>query len=402
MVTLREIRAAAERIRGVVHHTPLDRSENFSRVTGARIFLKLESLQRGGSFKIRGAYNCIAQLSPEQRARGVAAVSAGNHAQGVALACKMLHVPATIFMPLNTPLAKIQATQGYGAHVELAGESFHEAYLALQEWQKAHGAVMVHPFDDNRIIAGQGTVALELLEDCPDLDMIVAPIGGGGLVSGIACAAKSLNSRIRILGVQAAGANAACLSKKSGERVELEKVATLADGIAIKGPSRRTWTLLREYVDDVVQVSDAQIAHAVLLFLERSRLVVEGAGAAPLAAMVDGRIRARGKNVALVVSGGNIDSLMLSNLIQKSLVEQGRIVRFSLIISDAPGSLAKLLEHIASYRASILDVTHDRMSSRVGLGSTGVEVTLETRGHPHIREISRGLRAAGYPVSKNL
>src|SRR6266571_2633317 len=344
MVTLREIRAAAERIRGVVHHTPLDRSENFSRVTGARIFLKLESLQRAGSFKIRGAYNCIAQLSPEQRACGVAAVSAGNHAQGVALACKMLHVPATIFMPLNTPLAKIQATQGYGAHVELAGESFHEAYLALQKWQKTHRAVLVHPFDDNRIIAGQGTVALELLEDCPDLDMIVAPIGGGGLVSGIACAAKSLNSRIRILGVQAAGANAACLSKKSGERVELEKVATL----------------------------------------------------------VDGRIRARGKNVALVVSGGNIDSLMLSNLIQKSLVEQGRIVRFSLIISDAPGSLAKLLEHIASYRASILDVTHDRMSSRVGLGSTGVEVTLETRGHPHIREISRGLRAAGYPVSKNL
>jgi threonine dehydratase len=402
MINLKDIRAAAERIRGVVHRTPLDFSNTFSRMTGARIHLKLESLQRGGSFKLRGAYNCIAQLSSRERAAGVVAVSAGNHAQGVALACKILGVPARIYMPQNTPLAKTQATQGYGAEVALAGESFHEASLALEKWRRKNGGVLVHPFDNDRIISGQGTIGLEILEDCPDLDMVVAPVGGGGLLSGIACAAKSLNPGIRIVGVQAEGANAATLSWKSRRLVQLEQVATLADGIAIKAPSPRTWRHLLNYVDDIVSVSDQQIAQAVLLFLERSRLVVEGAGAAVLAALISGRVRGKGKRIALIVSGGNIDSLMLSKLIQKSLVEQGRIVRFSLIISDAPGSLARLLEQIASYRASILDVTHDRMSSRVGLGSTGVEVTLETRGHPHIAEITRGLRAAGYQLSQSI
>lgn len=402
LVTLDEIRDAQEQIRKVVHRTPFQYSNTFSLLTGSSVYLKYENLQKAGSFKIRGAYNRISRLAEKERKHGIAAFSAGNHAQGVALAGRLLKIPTVVFMPEGTPLTKVQATRGYGAEVTLAGESFDEAYRNLEKWRKKHPAFLVHPFDDRYVIAGQGTIGLEILEDEPELDVVLVPIGGGGLISGIATAVKALRPTIRVVGVQAEAASAMYQSWIQKRVIHTRQAATLADGIAVKRPSPLTWAHVQERVDEIVTVSDQEIAHSILLLLERARVVVEGAGAAALAAVLRRKVQAAGQKVAVILSGGNIDSLVLSKMIQKRLVDEGRIIRFSLTIPDVPGALARLLELVASCRANLLDVLHDRMSSHIALGKTGVEVTLEARGFDHVREIEEVLAREGYEVQRHI
>ena len=400
-VTLADIQAAWPAVRTVVHHTPLATSASVSRrAGGVDLALKCENLQRTGSFKIRGAYHRLSLLADEERMRGVAAVSAGNHAQGIALAASLLGVPATIFMAENASIAKIKATEGYGARVVLDGRTFDEAAVACAAFVAETNAVFVSPYDDDGIIMGQGTLGLELLQDLPDVETVLIPIGGGGLFAGMATALKESKPNIRIVGVQAEGADAAALSFRAGRLTPRRApLRTICDGIAIKSPSPRTFGYIQKYADDVVTVSDGAVSAAILLLLERAKMVVEPSGAAGLAALLSGRTQPRGKT-AVILCGGNIDALALADLIQREMLRADRYLRLLTACDDCPGGLAGLLEIVAGERGNIITVNHNRLSSQIGLGVTGVELLVEVRDRAHQDRIIAALRGRDYPAER--
>jgi len=402
MVTLQDIEDAQRRIGDAVYRTPCAKSDQFTELTGcSALYCKLENLQRTGSFKERGALNKLLTLSVEDRARGVIAASAGNHAQGLAYHAGRLRMSATIVMPERTPLIKVTRTRSYGANVVLFGANFDEAYAEALRLQERENRVFVHPFNDALVISGQGTIGLELLEQAPWLDMVLVPIGGGGLISGMACALKETNPRIKIVGVQASAIASMKASVDAGKLVEIEAGTTIAEGIAVKHPGDRTFEMIRRYVDDIVTVDEEEIANAILLLLEREKTVAEGAGAVGLAALINGKLpSARGRKVALVISGGNIDVNLISRIIERGLVKDGRLVRLVVRLPDRPGMLARLTAEIAQQAANVVEIYHNRAFSKAGLGDVAVEVTLETRGRGHIDELVAGLTQKGWQVAE--
>ncbi|WNG29746.1 threonine ammonia-lyase [Cystobacter fuscus] len=402
MVTLQDIEAAQQRIGEAIHRSPCPRSEQFKDITQcAALYCKMENLQRTGAFKERGALNTLLTLTPEERARGVIAASAGNHAQGLAYHAGRQGISSVIVMPERTPIIKASRTRSYGAQVVLHGANFDEAYAEALRLQERDGRVFIHPFNDPRVIAGQGTIGLELLEQCPHMDMVVVPIGGGGLISGVACALKETNPRIKIIGVQASAIASMKASVDAGQVTELPPGTTIADGIAVRRPGDYTFEMIRRYVDDIVTVDEEEIANAILLLLEREKTVTEGAGAVGLAALINGKIpSARGRKVVLLLSGGNIDVNLVSRIIERGLVKDGRLVRLVVRMPDRPGMLARLTTGIAQQGANVVEIYHNRAFSRTGLGEVAVEVTLETRGRGHIEELIASLAQNGWQVAE--
>jgi threonine dehydratase len=403
MVTLQQIEDAQQRIGEAVYRSPCPKSEQFKELTDcATLNCKLENLQRTGAFKERGALNKLLTLSADERGRGVIAASAGNHAQGLAYHAGRQGVNTTIVMPERTPLIKVTRTRSYGARVVLHGSNFDEAYAEALRIQDKENRVFVHPFNDPLIIAGQGTIGLELLEQCPYMDMVVVPIGGGGLISGVACALKETNPRIKVIGVQASAIASMKASVDAGKLVELPAGTTIADGISVKRPGDYTFEMIRRYVDDIVTVDEEEIANAILLLLEREKSVVEGAGAVGLAALINGKIpKARGRKVAVVLSGGNIDMNVISRIIERGLVKDGRLVRLVVQMPDRPGTLARFVTAIGEQGANVVEIYHNRAFSRAALGEVQVEVTLETRGRTHINELVAALGLKGWAVHED-
>jgi len=399
LVTLEEVEAARNVLAGVVRLTPMEPSRPLSAALGGPTWLKCENVQRAGSFKIRGGYLRISRLSSAERARGVVAASAGNHGQGVALAAGMLGAAATVFMPVGAPLPKVAATKGYGAKVELVGATVDESLIAAQEHAERTGAVFIHPFDHADVIAGQGTVGLEILEQCPDVRTIVTGVGGGGLISGIAVAAKAISPQVRVIGVQAAGCAAMPASLKAGRPVRLESYATIADGIAVGRPGDLAYAHVSKLVDEMVTVTEEDIARALVMLLERNKLVVEPAGAVGVAALMAGVIQAAEAPAVAVLSGGNIDPLLMMRVIERGLAAAGRYLRFTVQCTDRPGQLAALLTLIGQQGANIDDVVHRRHDPRLRLGEVEVELSVETRGAEHSDRLINALRQAGYPVT---
>ncbi|HET6365981.1 MAG TPA: threonine ammonia-lyase [Pseudomonadales bacterium] len=397
-VTLADVEAARARLRGVIHETPCAYSQSLSDLTGARVFVKLENLQMTGSFKERGAANVLLQLSPAERKRGVVTASAGNHGLAVAFHAARLGIGAAIVMPEWAPLTKVTAARRQGAEVVLHGENYDEAYARAREIEAERGLVFVHPFDDPRVIAGQGTIGLELAAQVPDLATVLVPVGGGGLAAGTAVALKSRRPGVEVIGVQTDELAAMKAAWASGERVTVPPAPTIADGIAVRRVGEHTFALCRQWVDQIVSVSEEEIANAILLLLEIEKTVVEGAGAVPLAALVNKKVAAAGKTVVLVLSGGNIDVNLISRIIERGLVKDGRIVRLAVMLRDRPGQLARLTGLVAEMRANVLHILHDRAFSRARLGETEVELTLETSGREQIEAVKRHLAAAGYAV----
>lgn len=393
---LPQIEEARRRIRESIHLTPCPHSVTLSKMTGNTIFLKLENLQMTGSFKERGALNRILTLTDAERARGVIAASAGNHAQAVAYHATKHGIRSTIVMPLGTPLVKAAATKNYGAEVVLHGANFDEAMAEARKRQEAEGFYFLHAFDDEAVIAGQGTIGLELLEQVPDLEAIVCPIGGGGLIGGIACAVKSRRQGVRVVGVEAERVPSMKAAIERHEPVTVAPAMTIADGIAVRRAGELTLPLVEQYVDDIVTVNEEEIASAILLLLEREKTLAEGAGAAALAALLQKRTGLAGKRTAVLVCGGNIDVTLLSRIIERGLVQDGRQVRLRIHLMDRPGGLQELTRLIAGVRANILQLLHDRAYFGVNLGDTAIDLTLETRGPEHIEEIATMLTAAGY------
>lgn len=398
LVTLAEVEVARKILSGVVRMTPVEPCNLLTIKLAGPVWLKCENVQRAGSYKVRGAYVRISRLSAEERDRGVVAASAGNHAQGVALAAGLLGTAATVFMPVGAPLPKIAATKGYGAAVELRGSNVDQALAAAQEFADRTGAVMIHPFDHPDVIAGQGTVGLEILEQCPEVKTIIAGVGGGGLISGLAVAAKAVRPDIRVIGVQASGAAAVPPSLAAGHPVRLGSYSTIADGIAVGRPGDLTFAHIRSLVDDVVTVSEEDISRALLMLMERSKLVVEPAGAVPVAALLAGVVEIETPAV-LVLSGGNIDPLLMVKLIEHGLAAAGRYLRIRVRTIDRPGSLATLLGLIAEGGANVLDVEHQRHDPRLRLGEVEVGLAVETRGAEHSDSLVGSLRRAGYTVT---
>lgn len=397
LVSLADIQAARLELAEVVRTTPLEPCRPLAAALGGPAWLKCENLQRAGSFKVRGAYVRIARLGEEERARGVVAASAGNHAQGVALAARLRDCEATVFMPVGAPLPKVAATKGYGAQVQLVGETVDEALAAAQQYAERTGAVFIHPFDHPDVIAGQGTVALEILEQCPEVATIVVPVGGGGLISGIAAAAKGARPELRVIGVQAAEAAAFPGSLRAGAPVAVSGHRTIADGIAVGRPGDLTFAHVSKLVDEIVTVTEEDLARALLMLLERMKLVVEPAGAAAVAALLSGAATVRGPAVA-VLSGGNIDPLLMLRMIEHGLAAAGRYLRFTVRCVDRPGQLAAVLSLIASNGANVVDVAHQRHDPRLRLGEVEVELSVETRGAEHSDRLVNLLRAAGHEV----
>jgi threonine dehydratase len=397
VVGLEDIRRARSVIDGVITHTPVLSAGAISRWTGTKVLLKAENLQRTGSFKLRGAVNRMSTLSDDERARGVVAASAGNHAQGVALAASALGVSSRVYMPVDAPLAKQVATADYGAEVVLAGETFEESYAAARS--DADGRVLVPPFDDAAIIAGQGTVGLELLEQAPEVDAIVVPLGGGGLLSGIAIAVKALRPGIRLIGVQASGCAAWNASLAAGHPVEIERGTTVADGIAVQRPGDITFPLVKQYADEVVEVTEDEICRAVVVLLERSKLMVEGAGAAGLAALLAGKVKAR--EAVCVLSGGNLDAGMLQIIVRFGLTRNGRFLRLRTQMPDRPGALKRLTDLFAEHRVNILDIDYHRDGAiELGVNDVRVLISVETRDFEHGERVVELIRTAGYPAER--
>lgn len=397
LVALDEIEDARRLLDGVALRTPLDRSRSLSEVVGAEVFIKCENLQRTGSFKIRGAYNRIARLSDAERTSGVVAASAGNHAQGVALAASLSSVKATVFMPEAATLPKVEATKRYGAEVVLTGIDFGAAYDAAAAYSDETGSTFVHPYDHPHVIAGQGTIGLEIFEQMDAVGTVVVPIGGGGLISGIAAAIKARVAGARVVGVQASGAASFPPSLERGAPITLESMSTIADGIAANSPGERTFEHVRALVDDVVVVTDEAIAEALLFAVERMKLVLEPAGAAGIAALLLGVVRVESPAV-VVLSGGNIDPLLLQRVIRFGLSAAGRYFAFHTSIADRPGELHKLLGLIAEVGANIVGVEHVRESRSLDLGEVDVTLQIETRGAAHIQEVVSRLAMSGYRV----
>lgn len=400
-VTLAEIRAAAVRLRGVAQQTPLLRSRYWSELTGGDVYLKAECLQRTGSFKVRGAANMIAQLSPAERGRGVIAVSAGNHAQGVAVAARAAAIPAVVVMPEGAALAKVEATKGYGARVVQAGRTFAAAHEAMLLLAAERGLTVVPPFDDRRIIAGQGTLGLEIAAEAPDVDLVVCPVGGGGLIAGVSVAIKALAPRARIVGVQAAAVPAAAESHRRRTSITALRGETIADGIAVATPGVLTLPYLLANVDEILAVDEEMITRAMVLLLERAKLVVEGAGAVGVAALAAGLIRPRGGKVVVILSGGNVDLNLLGRIVEHGLSQAGRYLVIRVAIPDRPGQLARLLALVGEAGANVLDVDHRRSGSQLSFGSVEVELLLETRNAAHAGDVGEALERAGYqPVAQ--
>jgi threonine dehydratase len=400
MVDLDAIRRAADRVYDVAVQTPVFPSRHLAAASGAEVWLKAENLQRTGSFKIRGGYTRIAAMSEDQRRRGVVAASAGNHAQGVALAAQILGVPATVYMPVDASMAKVEATRAYGAEVAFAGVTFDDAQAAAREHAAREGATFVSAFDDELIIAGQGSLGLELAEQVPDAEVVLVPCGGGGLLSGVAVALKALRPDIRIIGVQAAGCAAMVRSVEHGAIEAAVRAQTIADGIAVKRPGDVTFPLVQQYVDQMVAVTDEEIVETIALLVERHKLLVEGAGAAAAAALLGGELRLEGKRVAAVLSGGNIDLPLIQSVIRRGLSVSGRYLVLRTRILDRPGALLQLLQILAENRVNIVDIVHHREGLDIFVTDTGVELTVETRDAAHARDVIALLERRGYRVDR--
>ncbi|RBY89721.1 threonine ammonia-lyase [Blastococcus sp. TF02A-30] len=400
LVTGADVEAAAALLDGVVRRTPLHHSRGLADRVGGPVWLKCENLQRTGSFKIRGAYTRIARLTDEERARGVVAASAGNHAQGVALAARLLGAEATVYMPETAPLPKVAATRAYGARIEMLGQSLAEPLLAAAAHAERTGSVFIHPFDHPDVIAGQGTVGLELLEQCPDVATVLVCAGGGGLVSGVAAAVKDRRPDVRVVAVQAATAAALPGSLAAGRPVPVPSMATMADGIAVPMPGDLTFAHVRGLVDEVRTVTEEDLSRALLFCLERSKLVVEPAGVAAVAAVLADPA-AFAPPVVAVVSGGNIDPVLLLKVVQHGMAAAGRYLSLRLRVPDRPGSLAAVLTELAAVGANVLEVEHERTTTRLDLGEVEVFVVLETRGPEHAGEVVGVLQRAGYEVTQN-
>ena len=396
---LKNIQRAAENLKPILLNTPLIRSDFFSEEYSCNVYLKPENLQRTGSFKIRGAYNKIANLTKEERNHGVISSSAGNHAQGVAYSAKEKGIPATIVMPNVTPLLKVDATKAFGAKVILHGDVYDEAYRHAMELSEREGYTFIHPFDDYDVICGQGTIGLEIMKELPDIDEILVPIGGGGLIAGIALAIKTLKPSVKIIGVVPMGAMAMKISVEEGQVTRLASLKTVAEGVAVKQPGNLTFAITKKYVDDIIAVSEKEIMEAVLLVIEKHKMVAETAGAIPLAGL---RKRAKkGKNIVCLITGGNIDVLTISEIINQGLITRGRIMCFSVELPDKPGQLVRVAQVLADHGANVIELQHnqfkaiDRYSNKVLL-----EVTVETNGHEHIIEILDVLEDNNFSVTR--
>jgi threonine dehydratase len=396
MITLPDIEAALVRIRESIYLSPCARSETLSNLTGNSVYLKLENLQMTGAFKERGALNKILCLAPGERARGIIAASAGNHAQAVSYHATRHGIRAQIVMPVTTPLVKVSATRGYGAEVILHGANYDEACEEALRRSRAEDLTFLHPFDDDAVIAGQGTLGLELLQQIPALEAVIVPVGGGGLIGGLACAVKETNPRVRIIGVQTSRLPSMQAAVHEKKPVDLMPAATMADGIAVRKAGERTLPLALKYVDEIVTVEEEEIANAILFLLESEKTLAEGAGAAALAALLQRKAGCHGVNVAVLVSGGNIDVTLLSRLIERGLVKDGRLLRLRIHLPDYPGALHQLTGVLAQHRANIVETSYDRAYHGASLGDAVIEITLETRGPEHIAELVAALNAARY------
>jgi len=397
-VTLDDVLAAQELLRGIVRPTPLEFNRALSDRVGFDVHLKCENLQRAGSFKIRGAFTRMSRLSDEEKARGVVAASAGNHAQGVALAAQMLGIRSTLFMPLGAPIPKLKATRAYGAHVEQLGTSIDECLVRARQFETETGAVLIHPFDHVDIVAGQGTCGLEILEQCPDVRTILVSVGGGGLLAGILTAVKAQRPDVRVIGVQAEKAAAYPQSLAAGRPVPLTAMATMADGIAVGCPGEVPYAIVAELVDSIETVSEERLAHAVLFLLERAKLVVEAAGAAAVARLLDADQGSYEGPVVAVLSGGNIDPLLLLRIIRHGLAAAGRYLQFRVRVPDSPGSLAVLLADLADADANVLEIGHVRTEATLPVDEVEIAVQLETKGSAHCEELLAALRDKGYSI----
>ncbi len=395
-VTLGDIRQAQGATGHLVLKTPMLPARSLSELAGCELFLKAENLQRAGSFKVRGAYNRIAALRPDQKARGVITASAGNHAQGVALAASHLGIPCTVVMPKGASIPKVEATRSYGATVLLEGDGFDQAQLHARSMMQEHDLTFIHAFDDPAIIAGQGTIGLEMLEQVGDLDAVVVPVGGGGLISGIALAMKEMAPGVRVIGVQASAATAVFDSYKANQRIAVQQEATVADGIAVGTPGELTIPMVLRYVDDMVVVEEEEVTQAMMLLLERSKVLVEGAGAVGLAAVLERKIQVTGKRVAVVLSGGNVDSHLIAKVVEHGLAHAGRYLVLRVMLEDRPGQLSRLLSIVSGCQVNVLDIGHLRHAPTVHLGQVEIQLTLETRNYAHAEEVWERLCSAGY------
>ncbi|MFZ3212970.1 MAG: threonine ammonia-lyase [Terriglobales bacterium] len=395
-VTLARIQEARERIHQAIAVSPCSHSHALSRLAGSPVFLKLENLQRTGAFKERGALNKLLCLTVDERKRGLVTASAGNHAQAVAYHASRLGIRAEIWMPLTTPLVKVSSTQSHGVKVVLHGTGFDETYEASLERCRERQATFIHPFDDEDVIAGQGTIALELLEQIRDIEVVVTSVGGGGLISGIAVALKELKPAIRVIGVQSSLIPSMVRAAREGHPVTLPAVSTVADGIAVRSAGEKTLPLVKKYVDDLVVVDDEEIAAAILFLLEREKTMAEGAGACGVAALLHGKISLGGKTAAIVISGGNLDVTLLSRIIERGLVKDGRLVRLRIPLPDHPGALHRLTQVIAGQRINIVETEYHRTFYGARLGHTLIDLTMEARDLNHANELSAALTAAGY------
>jgi threonine dehydratase len=401
-IQLAEIEAARERLRGAIYESPCAHSQMLSTLTGQQVYLKLENLQMTGSFKERGALNRIAMLTPEQAARGVIAASAGNHAQGVAYHATKRGIRALIVMPLTTPLVKVTATRNFGAEVLLHGANYDEAFVEAMRLCEQQQLTFIHPFDDAGVMAGQGTIGLELLQQIPQLEAVVVPIGGGGLIAGIACALKESRPSIRVVGVQTARLPSMAAALEAHHPITVDPATTIADGIAVRRAGDLTLPMVERYVDEIVTVEEDEIASAILMLLEREKTLAEGAGAAALAALLQHKTSLQGAHTAVLVCGGNIDVTLLSRIIERGLVKDGRLIRLRIYLLDKPGALHDLTRLIADHRANIVDTLHNRAYYGVNLCDTVVDVTMETRGPEQVAELLAALTAEGYNHSRVL
>lgn len=393
---INEIFNAAKVLKGVARHTSLIPSSKIN--PDVDVWLKTENLQLTGSFKLRGAYYKISQLSDEEKSRGVIACSAGNHAQGVALGATHNGIKSLICLPAGAPISKVEATKGYGADVCLVPGVYDDAYAKALELRDKHGYTLIHPFDDPKVIAGQGTIGLEILEDMPEVEAVVVPIGGGGLIAGVAFAIKSLRPEIKVYGVQAAGAPAMAVSLGEHTRKHLDQVGTIADGICVKEPGINTFEMCEQYVDEVVTVSDDEIAAAILALLENHKLVAEGAGAVAVAAVMFDKLPVKGKKTVCLVSGGNIDVSTLSRVITRGLVKNGRNATFIVDLPDKPGQLSGVLSVVAGKGGNVISVNHERINTSTEITGCTIRMELETRDHAHIAELKKALEETGYKV----
>lgn len=398
MITFADVEEARERVKEQIYISPFARSETISQMTGSKVFFKLENLQMTGSFKERGALNRLLTLTPEEARRGVIAASAGNHGMAVAFHSRRLNIAATIVMPQFAPLVKVTRVRQYGARSVLHGGDYDAAYAEAIRLSREKALTFISAFDDPWIVAGQGTIGLEIYEQNPDLDAVIVPVGGGGLIAGVALALKTLKPGIRVIGVQAEAVPSMKVALEKGAPAELPPATTIADGIAVRRVGATPFDLVKKYVDEIVTVSEGEIAKAVLILLEIEKTVAEGAAAVPLAALLNKKVSLTGKNVGLVLSGGNIDMNLISRIIESGLIQDGRLGRFSIVISDRPGSLARVAQRVADLGANILQISQSRGFGEMAIGETEVELILETAGREHIQRIYETLRADKFKI----